>query len=304
MNALTSELKTQLALVAAVSASHMSMPNHWLPYSLVARAQNWSLRKALLLTFLGAFGHVSVTLLLMLAISEIGASLISESTYRLLSTSVLLLGGLYYLHTYLFIRRRDSCCDPNKSSQSVTIAPADTPMVHKTAALSLVLLTTLSPCVGSMPVLLAVLAPPIQMTTVLFAAVTLLTSAAGVMMTLVTVTYLSTATLDIAKIRRHERLILGVALVLLAMFTFFVFSKHDHSHHGHNMTHMQTHQHGTVKSAVHEGMTQVSERDELHPHEEHHDQNHDGSGGSLHNLLRNTEAKSEQEASTWKHIFS
>lgn len=42
----------QLAVVAAVAASHMSMPNHWLPYSLVARAQSWTLRKTLLLSTL------------------------------------------------------------------------------------------------------------------------------------------------------------------------------------------------------------------------------------------------------------
>lgn len=296
MNALTSELKTQLALVAAVSASHMSMPNYWLPYSLVARAQNWSLRKAIFLTFLGAFGHVSVTLLLMLAISEIGASLISESMYRLLSTSVLLLGGLYYLHTYMFIRRRDSCCDPNKSSQSVTVTPADTPVVHKTAALSLILLTTLTPCVGSMPVLLAVLSPPIQLTTVLFAGATLLASAAGVMMTLVTVSYLSAATLDFAKVRRHERLILGVALVVLALFTFFVFSKHDHAHHGQDMAHVHAHEHGMMESAAHEGMAHMNEQGESGAHDGHHHQNHDGLGGSLNSLLRNTDIKPKQEA--------
>lgn len=40
----------QLAIIAAVSASHMSMPNHWLPYSLVARAHGWSLQQTLLLS--------------------------------------------------------------------------------------------------------------------------------------------------------------------------------------------------------------------------------------------------------------
>lgn len=40
----------QFALVAAVAASHMSMPNHWLPYSLVARAHGWTLRRTLALS--------------------------------------------------------------------------------------------------------------------------------------------------------------------------------------------------------------------------------------------------------------
>lgn len=43
-------LWTQLAVIVAVAASHMSMPNHWLPYSMVARAHSWTLRKALFLS--------------------------------------------------------------------------------------------------------------------------------------------------------------------------------------------------------------------------------------------------------------
>lgn len=44
------ELYPQLALVAAVAASHMSLPHHWLPYSLVGRAHGWALRSLLLLS--------------------------------------------------------------------------------------------------------------------------------------------------------------------------------------------------------------------------------------------------------------
>lgn len=40
----------QLVLLATVSLSHMSMPNHWLPYSLAARAHNWRLHDTLMLS--------------------------------------------------------------------------------------------------------------------------------------------------------------------------------------------------------------------------------------------------------------
>eukprot|EP00177_Eucheuma_denticulatum_P003408 GFKZ01006160.1.p1 GENE.GFKZ01006160.1~~GFKZ01006160.1.p1 ORF type:complete len:321 (+),score=45.28 GFKZ01006160.1:661-1623(+) len=275
--ALTGELKTELALVAAVSASHMSMPNHWLPYALVARAQNWSLPKALFLTFLGAFGHVSVTLLVMLAISEIGASILNEDLYRVLSTLFLLVGGIYYLYSYLIQRRRDACCvGDDKQPRSKSVLPVvDNTAVNHTAALSLVLLTSLSPCVGSMPVLLAVLSPPLRPATVLAAGLTLLVSAAAVMMALVAVSYVGAASLDFTRVRKHERLVMGLSLIVLAVFTFFIFSNHDHHHHGHDHGHDHHHHHevGLGSAAVHEEVGGVS------PHVDHHVEHGDAHEG-------------------------
>lgn len=40
----------QLTMVGTVAASHMTMPNHWLPYSIVGRAHAWTLRKTLMLS--------------------------------------------------------------------------------------------------------------------------------------------------------------------------------------------------------------------------------------------------------------
>jgi hypothetical protein len=41
---MAAEQVAEAGLLALVSATHMAMPNHWLPYSLVGRAQKWSLR--------------------------------------------------------------------------------------------------------------------------------------------------------------------------------------------------------------------------------------------------------------------
>lgn len=43
-------LWAQLAVLASVSVSHMSMPNHWMPYSLVGRANNWTLQYTLFIS--------------------------------------------------------------------------------------------------------------------------------------------------------------------------------------------------------------------------------------------------------------
>lgn len=235
-----SALNSELALIAFVSASHMSMPNHWLPYSLVARAQNWPLRKCLFLVFLGALGHVTSTILVMLLVSGFSASLISEHAYRVLSSLVLLVFGLYYLYTYFVTQRRDSCCDGNKDpnkSDSLNVN-------NSTAAVSLVMLTTLSPCVGSMPVLLAVFAPPVETHRVLMTAATLLFTASSVMAALAAISYLGAKSLNVAAIRRHERLVMGIALVALAIATFLIFSNHAHHHHHHHTADM----HSAVKA--------------------------------------------------------
>lgn len=124
------------------------------------------------------------------------------------------------------------------------------------------MLTTLSPCVGSMPVLLAVLAPPIRFPTVLAAGTVLLTSAAVVMMTLVAVSYVGAASMDFGRVRRHERLILGTGLVALSLLTFFVFSNHSHHHHYHTESGPAVHEAGAHRMHGRRGM-----------HHHHHSQN-------------------------------
>jgi hypothetical protein len=42
------ELFTAMAMLSVMSASHMSMPNYWLPYTIVGRAQGWTLGCTLL----------------------------------------------------------------------------------------------------------------------------------------------------------------------------------------------------------------------------------------------------------------
>lgn len=209
-----------------------------------------------LIAFLGAFGHVTVTVFIMLVISEIGGALVSEDTYRLLSSSVLIVLAAYYLYTYFIGNQRDSCCEPSDSkthlnkpatppttsATSRSLSPPDSLAFNRAAELSLVTLTTLSPCVGSMPVLLTLMAPPIDPTKVLIAYFVLLATSAAVMMSLVALSFLGAARFDFAKIRRHERLIVGIGLLVLAILTFFVLSDHHHHHHDHHH-HASTHMH-------------------------------------------------------------
>jgi hypothetical protein len=213
------------------------------------------------------FGHVATTLAITLALSSIGGSLLSESAYRIFSSMLLMLLGAYYLYTYVVRGERTSACcdakhpppphlppagekDDTTSTHNVDdarlrepILPASTsgPVVSETqrvaenraATISVISLTALSPCLGSMPVLLALATPPIDWLRVAAAALVLALTSAAVMCCLIATTFVGAARLDFARVRRHERLILGAGLVLLAALTFVLFSKpHHHHHHG------------------------------------------------------------------------
>jgi hypothetical protein len=60
----------------------------------------------------GVCGHVVTTMTITLALSSLGGSLLSESAYRLFSSTLLTLLGGYYLYTYFFRGVRSSCCEP------------------------------------------------------------------------------------------------------------------------------------------------------------------------------------------------
>lgn len=91
--------------------------------------------------------------------------------------------------------------------------------------------------------MISVLSPPVSLGQVLSAWCVLLVSASGVMCSLAAVSFLGAGTFDFARVRRHERLILGTALVVLAALTMFVFSAHDHHAHGPGGMHHHGHVH-------------------------------------------------------------
>jgi hypothetical protein len=190
-------------------------------------------------------------------LSSLGGALLSEAAYRILSSGLLLVMGAYYLLSYA-TGARDSCCANTVSThlhEKVTTATdVTTPMLGNTqaqpvrqstgsftaedmtTAASLIAMTTLTPCVGSMPVLLTLVAPPAGVTRVLTSAAVLLVSSAATMTALVAATHAGASRLDFGRVRRHERLVLGAGLVVLAAVTFAVLASHDgaHAHHHKN----------------------------------------------------------------------
>lgn len=202
---------------------------------------------------LGALGHASSTMIVVLAIFGMSNAIISDETYTLLCTIVLLSLGTYYLMTYFLFGNRDSvsCCnkkstDENQNEEQQTLENTkskslDKDDVHKNdeniskaAAVSVVGLTTLSPCVGSMPVLATALTKPVSFLSVFLIWSVLTLTAIGVMLPLVALSFIGVRYAVFNRVRRHERFILGVMLILLAAVTSQLNSSHHHHHHHHH----------------------------------------------------------------------
>lgn len=268
---------SELGVVAAIAASHMSMPNHWLPYALMGAGQKWGARRTIFVTFLGATGHVATTIATVSILSQLGGAVLSHEAYRRFSCGFLLVIGLFYGYTYVVRRERGSCCESKDEtkkdaatedakdetkkrliqSPSTGSSNADEKKVDGMAAASLIAVTSLSPCVGSMPVLLAFLKPPLTFQKVLLAAAVLLAACAGVMCSFVGLSFIGAKRVDFSKFRRHERLFLGVSFIALAALTYFVLTASSHDHHNHGTSHNSGSGGGGTHDTVHQSARQA-----------------------------------------------
>ncbi len=87
----------------AISFFHASIPTHWLPFILAARAQKWTHKKTLAVTLLAGAGHVLMTTFLGVLIVWVGLQF--DQTvgryFSIFAASVLWLMGIYYILRYL-----------------------------------------------------------------------------------------------------------------------------------------------------------------------------------------------------------
>jgi hypothetical protein len=174
-------------------------------------------------------------------LSSLGSAVFSEATFRALASGLLLAIGSYYMFTYLFYDRRQApeCCDGRDDVELHNLLDAypDRGTQSWPAAVSLVALSTFSPCVGSMPVVVPMVSPPTA-GNVVRAGCVLVATAGGVMCLLVAASHVGASRLEAPWLRRHERGVLGAALAGLGVLTFFALAHshegHDHSHAGHS----------------------------------------------------------------------
>jgi ABC-type nickel/cobalt efflux system permease component RcnA len=167
---------TSLLLVTSVSTAlfHTFIPDHWLPFVLIGRARNWSLRTTAFVSGGSALLHAGLSIALALLVLAIGQRAAHASGAVLERASGILLlafgaayaiwawrkGGHFHPGGALLHGRSSEDCDGREgdSGPDHLHYHADTDIIHGKAgrsALYLAAIIGLNPCVLLLPVVLA-----------------------------------------------------------------------------------------------------------------------------------------------------
>ncbi|KAJ8646471.1 hypothetical protein MRB53_008219 [Persea americana] len=184
--------------IATVSLLHSFIPTHWLPFSIVGRAQKWTLSRTLLVTAFGAVLHVMSTSLLGITAITMANTIAGEETvHKLASLLLVVLGGSYII---LFLLGKGGHSHSHNH-----------PM-EKMAVAGLVLVPALSPCATTLPVFLAVGNSSSMM---LLAILVLLFSTITVMTSLVALSFYGASQIKFHWVERYDKLLVGTVLCLV-----------------------------------------------------------------------------------------
>jgi ABC-type nickel/cobalt efflux system permease component RcnA len=167
-------LTTLAATGFTVAFFHAAIPTHWLPFVLVARARGWGRGKAVAVTIGAGIGHVAITSLLGLAIAWFGFQVDEKagSAFPWIAGGLLLaFGGFYFWrqwngsgichhHPPGGHHQADEHCGEATDHSHWDDELKDSPLVSQqtgdwTAISGLLVMLTLSPCEGFLPVYLS-----------------------------------------------------------------------------------------------------------------------------------------------------
>eukprot|EP00252_Welwitschia_mirabilis_P019424 TRINITY_DN4498_c0_g1_i1.p1 TRINITY_DN4498_c0_g1~~TRINITY_DN4498_c0_g1_i1.p1 ORF type:complete len:231 (+),score=31.95 TRINITY_DN4498_c0_g1_i1:155-847(+) len=208
MDTFTAKDVSTIGGIATVSILHSFIPTHWLPFSIVGRAQKWTLHRTLLVTAFGAVCHVISTSLLGVTAITMANTIAGEETVHQLASLLLIILGASYVLLFIF----------GKGGHSHS---HNHPM-EKMAVAGLILLPTLSPCATTLPVFLAVRNSSSMM---VLAIIVLLFSTISVMVTLVSLSFYGASQLKFQWIERYDKVLVGTVLCLVGLLTY---AFHDH----------------------------------------------------------------------------
>jgi len=211
--------------MVTVALLHALMPTHWLPFSIVGRAQKWSLGKTLLVTAAGGCLHVLSTTMLGIAAVFMVNFVFPEERVHQFASLVLSGIGCVYIYQHFKGAKGHNCghCSHDHQSHGV----------DRMAVYGLIMVPALSPCATTLPVFLAVASSGLL--AILALCALLLVSTLLVQMALVGLSFVGAAKLKLGALERWDKLIVGLCLVFVAAMTLIL---HDHSHHhGHEHGH-------------------------------------------------------------------
>lgn len=198
-----------LALAAAtVGSLHSLAPDHWVPFTALARAQGWGRGRTASITLLCGFGHVTVSVALGLAGLFLGSAVLQALGQKLEAVAGILLVGFGLAYGAWGLRRA--------IRQRL---PSHDPGQERTTAWTLFLLFSVDPCVAVVPILFA--AAPLGVLPAAAVVVTYEAATLATMLVLVLFAHAGAAALRVRWIDRYGDgaaggLIAATGLVLMA----------------------------------------------------------------------------------------
>eukprot|EP00736_Rhodelphis_marinus_P013110 Rmarinus@m.23819 len=224
---LSAEEISILVSSATVSSAHTLLPNHWISFSLIGKAQKWSLSRTLFVTVLGALGHVVTTFSIGLFISYMGSSLVDEENYEKLGPLFLIFIGAVYVLLFLRgVKHSHAHAHPSGGTAEAS---------HFYMAAMAIALPTLSPCAAIIPIFLMTDVHRTSLTFYVSFFFVLLCTTMSVMVVMVGLSLVGAQRLSFSILDRYEKLIVGSLLLTLGVFSLYF--HHDHGEHGHDHAH-------------------------------------------------------------------
>ncbi len=197
---------TPISLIVAtffIALTHAIMPNHWMPFALIAKGQKWSLTKTILVTAIAGLGHSTVTGILGSIITIMGfhISKHAEAIAEPISGIILIIIGI----AFVIVGRLRPCTHNHGQSK----------FSDKAIVISLFLMLSCSPCVAVLPIFLA--ASTFNWGTLFLLIIILSITTVSGMTALTTIAYTGVKRINLCRIEHHEKDIIGGMLSILGI---------------------------------------------------------------------------------------
>ncbi len=205
--------QTTVGLIIAtfgVALLHAAMPNHWMPFVLVGKAQGWSITRTLTVTGTASLGHSVITCVIGFVVALMGAQISRyvESRIGCLTGIILIILGVAYLALSRWHRVRPHTHEGHSAHY----------LSDKAAATSLFSMLCFSPCEAALPIFLA--ASAMSWGILLAMAIILTTSTLFGMLALTALAYRGMQRLKFESLERYEKELVGAILTFIGIMVF------------------------------------------------------------------------------------
>ncbi len=202
--------QTTVGLIIAtfgVALLHAAMPNHWMPFVLVGKAQGWSITRTLTITGTASLGHSVITCVIGFVVALMGAQISRyvESRIGYLTGIILIILGVAYLALSRWHRVRPHTHEGHSAHY----------LSDKAAAASLFSMLCFSPCEAALPIFLA--ASAMSWGILLTMAIILTTSTLFGMLALTALAYRGMQRLKFESLERYEKELVGAILTFIGI---------------------------------------------------------------------------------------